>query len=186
MAVYADNRVKLTYREYQHFPDDGKRHEIIDGEHHMSPAPSYNHQTVSRWIQYQLMRQIEEPGRGVVIDAPVDVELNEINIVQPDIVVVAQSRREVVSPARIVGLPDLIVEILSPSNPRQDTELKLRLYEQVGVPEYWIVDGEAKRLFRYRLAGAAYEPPTTHESSIEYERLEMKATVDLALVWKRT
>ena len=186
MAVHAEHKVKLTWREYQHFPDDGKRHEIIDGEHHTSPAPGYNHQTVSRWIWYQLMRQIEEPGHGVVINAPVDVELNEINIVQPDIVVVATSRREVVSPARIVGVPDLIIEILSPSNPRHDTELKLGLYEQAGVPEYWIVDGQARRLLRYRYIDGAYGSPTTHVSSIVYERLEMRATVDLALVWKRT
>lgn len=185
MAARTDNGVKLTYEEFSKLPDDGLRHEIIDGAHCASPSPSYSHQTISRWIQYQLMRQIEEPGFGVVINAPVDVELTAVDIVEPDLVVVAGSRREIIIQSRIRGVPDLLVEVLSPSNPSHDTHAKLHLYERVGVPEYWIVDGEAERLLRYVIQGTHYGTPEVRRSSIEYHRLEMHATVDLELVWSR-
>jgi hypothetical protein len=61
---------KLGYREYCCFPDDGRRHEIIDGDHYVNPAPSTYHQTVSRRLQHQLYTQIELTGRGVVYNAP--------------------------------------------------------------------------------------------------------------------
>ena len=185
MAVYTESGVKLTYKEFRHFPDDGRRHEIIDGVHYVSPSPSNVHQSVSRWLQQQLMAQIEAVGTGIVVDAPMDVELTETNIVEPDLVVVATSRMEIVIESRVLGVPDLLVEILSPSNPKHDTELKLKLYEQVQVPEYWIVNPEAEELCCYRLGPEGYEEPSSHSNTIHYTRLEMKADVDLSLVWTK-
>ena len=183
MSEEIREKIRLTYREYRHFPDDGKRHEIIDGDHYVSPSPNTPHQTVSRWIQMQLFRQIEEPGYGYVIDAPMDVELTDYDIVQPDLIVVAKSRRLVVKPIRVIGVPDLLVEILSPSNPEHDRELKLSLYQRVEVPEYWIVDPEAQHVDRYRLADGRYGEPTRETERIAYRHLEMEAEVDLTRVW---
>ena len=76
-------RAKLGYREYCCFPDDGWRHEIIDGDHVMTPAPSTSHQTVSKRLQHQLYMQVELAGLGLVFNAPVDVQLTEHDIVQP-------------------------------------------------------------------------------------------------------
>jgi Uma2 family endonuclease len=184
MADRVGDKVRLTYREYRHFPDDGKRHEIIDGDHYVSPSPLTAHQTASRWIQMQMFRQIEEAGTGYVIDAPMDVELTDYDIVQPDIIVVAQSRRLVIKPVRVIGIPDLVVEILSPSRRQYDRELKHSLYERTQVPEYWIVDTESQFVDRFVLQGERYGEAHRETERIDYARLEMSAEVDLLRVWK--
>lgn len=184
MAEPVRERSRLTYSEYCDFPNDGKRHEIIDGDHYVSPSPSNPHQSASRWIQMQLFRQIEEVGTGYVINAPMDVELTDYDIVQPDIIVVAQSRRLVIKPVRVIGAPDVVIEILSPSNVNHDRVTKLSLYERVAIPEYWIVDTEAQRLDRYTLGDRGYGDPIRVTETIEYRHLEMAATVDLIRVWR--
>jgi Uma2 family endonuclease len=131
---------KYTYREYQYFPNDGKRHEIIDGEHCVNPVPSTKHQTVSRHLLFQLYTQIEITKRGRIFNAPTDVELSEHDIVQPDLIVVMNDKRQIITPRSIQGIPDLCIEILSASNPNHDRVLKLEMYRRCGVPEYWIVD----------------------------------------------
>ena len=83
----------------------------------MNSAPSLYHQTVSRRIQFQLYTEIELAELGQVFDAPVDVQLSEHDIVQPDLVIVSKQRRHILTPTKIKGVPDLIVEILSPSDP---------------------------------------------------------------------
>lgn len=155
-------RAKLGYREYCCLPDDGRRHEIIDGDHYMTPAPTTTHQTVSKRLQYQLYTQVELAGLGLVFNAPVDVQLTDHDIVQPDLVVVLEDRTRMVTHTKIVGPPDLIVEILSPSTAAIDTSLKKQLYERIGVGEYWIADPENLRVEQYRLVEGVYQllPPT--------------------------
>jgi len=130
----------LDYSHYVCFPDDGRRHEIIEGEHYVNPAPSTYHQTVSRRIQFELYSQIELRQLGQVFNAPVDLQLGNHNIVQPDIVVILAAHQHIITPTKIKGIPDLIIEILSPSSVENDQVLKRRVYESAGVPEYWIVD----------------------------------------------
>lgn len=149
-------RAKLGYREYCCFPDDGRRHEIIDGDHYMTPAPSTTHQTVSKRLQYQFYTQVELTGLGLVFDAPVDVQLTEHDIVQPDLVVVLKDRTRMITHTKINGVPDFVVEILSPSTAVVDTTLKKQLYERAGVAEYWIADPDAQRLDRFRLVDGGY------------------------------
>ena len=120
MATGTEIKEKLGYAQYLTFPDDGNRHEIINGEHYMNAAPSTYHQTVSRRIQFQLYTQIELRGLGAVYDAPVDVQLSDNDIVQPDLVVVLNANRSIIIPAKIVGVPDMIVEIISPSSSEND------------------------------------------------------------------
>ena len=84
MATFVNSQTKLTYEDYELLPEDGKIHEIIDGEHFMIPVPDTNHTTLSRRIQFQLYEQIEEKELGVVFDASTDVQLSQIDIVQPD------------------------------------------------------------------------------------------------------
>ena len=82
---YNEPTTKLTYDDYVLFPNDGMRHEIIHGRHYMNPAPSPRHQTVSRHIQFQLYQQIELKRHGQVFNAPIDLQLSETDVVQPDI-----------------------------------------------------------------------------------------------------
>jgi hypothetical protein len=73
MSVKVGGRTKLTYEEYRHFPDDGRRHEIIDGEHYVSPSPGSRHQNASRHIQFSLYEQLERNGTAQVYNAPMDL-----------------------------------------------------------------------------------------------------------------
>lgn len=145
-----------TVDEYEHLPNDGMRYEILDGELAMTPAPSTEHQRISRHLQFLLYRALELTGRAEVFDAPFDVELDRENLVQPDLVVVLAEHRDRLTPRRLVGPPDLAVEILSPSTAPQDLETKLRLYARFGVTGYWVVDPERRELVEYLLEGNAY------------------------------
>ena len=106
--------IKLTYAYYVQLPDDGNIHEIIDGDHYMSPALGTDHQRISRRIQFQLMAQIEQTGIGEVFDAPTDLQLSDFDIDQPDLMVTLGEPGTYVSPTKIIGPPSLVVEILSP------------------------------------------------------------------------
>ena len=140
MTTETTERKKLTYEDYAQIPEDGCQHEIIDGEHYVNPAPSTYHQAVSRRIQFLLYAQIELTQRGVVINAPYDVQLFAHDILQPDIVVVLNARQHIITPSRIQGTPDLVIEILSMSSESRDRKLKRARYQKAGVPEFWIVD----------------------------------------------
>ena len=173
---------KYSYREYQYFPNDGNRHEIIDGEHYMSPAPSTKHQTVSRRIQFQLYSQIELVGRGKVFDAPTDVELADHDIVQPDLIIVMKDRNRIITPKRIRGIPNLVVEILSESNSAQDRVLKFEMYQRVQVPEYWIVDPEEESIEQWVLKEEKYHLLGPHRNAIVCHAID-DIHVELAFVW---
>jgi len=120
---------KLTYEHYTQLPDDGNRHEIVDGVHYMNPAPIPYHQALSRHIQFQLYSAIELNNLGEVIDAPIDVQFSNHDVVQPDLVVVLKGNN-IATRTNLKGTPDLIIEILSPSTSSRDEGLKKELYEQ--------------------------------------------------------
>lgn len=171
---------KLTYQDYVCFPDDGKQHEIIDGDHYMSPAPGTYHQAVSRRLQFQLYTQIERCGLGSVINAPVDVQLSEHDVVQPDLVVVLTGNR-IITPTKVKGVPEHLIEIVSPSTEQNDRVLKFSVYERAGVPEYWIVDPREHVLSRYVWTGGKYQQ-WPHEECVPVSYLSDIA-VDLRDVW---
>ncbi|MEM1228699.1 MAG: Uma2 family endonuclease [Planctomycetota bacterium] len=172
---------KLTYREYSCYPDDGQRHEIIDGVHYMNPAPSTYHQTVSRRLQFQLYSRIELTGLGQVFNAPVDLQLSDHDIVQPDIVVITNDRR-IITPSKIKGVPNLIVEILSPSTVKNDRDLKFSLYEQSLVDEYWIVDPFDHQVEQFVQDNGAYRQSILSES-ITLGSVQPAADIKLKEVW---
>ncbi|MEW6742735.1 MAG: Uma2 family endonuclease [Planctomycetota bacterium] len=182
MAIYADSKVKLTYAEYRQFPKDGRRHEIIDGDHFAQPTPPTYHQTVSRRILFQIYEQLEKPGLGEVYDAPTDLQLTETDIVQPDLIVVLKRERKIVTPTKIKGIPDLVVEILSESTERTDRTLKLELYRRTRVPEYWIVDPTDHLVEQYILEGDQYRLAGKPHDQIAFQGAP-GVTVDLDEVW---
>ncbi len=174
---------KLTYNEYVLFPDDGNCHEIIDGRHYMNAVPVPRHQAISRHIQFQLYQQVELMKLGQVIDSPIDLQLSEVDVVQPDLVVVLEGNR-IITQTRIRGVPDLVIEILSPSNRRHDTELKKQLYEQFAVPEYWIVDPDECVVVRFRLDETGrFGPSIEFRDAIAFDGVPGGAIVDLTRVW---
>ena len=140
MSTISSKGHKWTYDDYANIPEDGKRHEIIDGEHFVNSSPSTQHQHVSKRLQYQLYCKIELAGLGVLYNAPIDVQLSEFDIVQPDLVIILNANVRKITPSKIKVAPHLVVEILSPSTAGNDRTIKKDLYERSGVSEYWIVD----------------------------------------------
>jgi len=114
------------------------------------------HQVVSRQLQFALMAQLKQPKIAQVFDAPMDVILEPTTVVQPDLIVIANTRRHIVTARAIEGVPNVIVEILSPSSMDRDTYIKRKLYERCGVDEYWIVDPEYGSLEVWRHDGQRY------------------------------
>lgn len=183
MAIIINSETKLTYSDYVLLPEDGKIHEIIDGEHYMIPAPETYHQTLSRRIQFQLYTQIEERELGVVFNAPTDVQMSDIDVVQPDLIVILAARKSIISPSKVIGAPDLVIEIISESMGRKDRELKLGLYQKAGVPEYWLVDPKSQQITVYRLIKSGqYESAGSFHDEVCYQAIQ-GVTVDLSRVW---
>ncbi len=118
---------------------DGRRYEVIDGVLYMTTAPSSFHQWIIRQIVRTLFEQIDDRGIGVTTWAPIGLFMPHCDPVQPDIVVVRAGDLGIFQERRIFGVPALLVEVLSPSNPEQDTHIKRGAYARAGVPEYWIV-----------------------------------------------
>jgi Uma2 family endonuclease len=157
MSIDVKSTTKLTYEDYCLIPDDGRRHEIIDGVHYVNAAPSTYHQHVSKRLQYQLYTKIELAGHGVMYNAPVDVHLTKHDVVQPDLVVILNAKKFIITPTKVKGVPDLLVEILSPSSIDHDRERKRNLYESCGIPEYWIVDPFDHKLEQLVLRDGRYQ-----------------------------
>ena len=148
--------VKLTYDDFVLFPDDGKRHELIDGEHYVTPSPNLKHQAIVRNLVATIAPFLRAHPIGKVYDAPLDVVFSHFDVVEPDLLYVSEARREVLTRQNIQGAPDLVVEVGSPSTRRRDEKLKHQLYERFGVSEYWIVDPDIDAVRVYRLADGKY------------------------------
>ena len=141
----------ITWQDVQQMPEDGNRYEAIEGDVYMTPAPTFRHQRVSLRLLVALDRILEQPGHGVVVQAPFGVEFPATGEgVQPDLLFVSNERRGHITDAGLTGAPDLVVEILSPSTASRDRGLKLRLYERQGVREYWIVDADENTVDAWR------------------------------------
>lgn len=151
------DQLKLTYDDYLNLPNDGKRHEIIDGEHYMTPAPQTRHQIVLRNIGRILSIYVEDNDLGQLLYAPIDVLLSETTVVQPDIIFIRKKREQIIKRNYIEGPPDLIIEILSPGNENLDRVTKMKHYAIFGVGEYWLIDYEARILEQYVLRGDIFE-----------------------------
>ncbi len=179
MTVHSQSGRKWTYEDYAAIPPDLLRHEIIDGEHFVNSAPSLYHQEVSVRLAAQLFRAIAESGLGMVYCAPIDVQLSEHDVVQPDLVVVLEGNRDILIPSRVMGPPDLVIEILSPSTRTNDRTRKKDLYCEAGVPEYWIVDSETHTVQQYRHRAGVYELVATANDEITTPYV----TLDLTRIW---
>lgn len=140
-----------TYEDWLRLPSDGWKYEVIKGVLYMVPAPRPMHQDISRELLYRMLAFVKAQRLGRVYYAPVDVFLpGQETPVQPDLLFIIRERLDMVRPDEgIFGAPDLVVEVLSPSDWYTDRKVKFALYAETGVREYWIVDpksyGEVRR-----------------------------------------
>jgi Uma2 family endonuclease len=147
-----------TYDDYLRLPNDGRRYEIIEGVLYVSPAPKYRHQFAAGALFALLWHYVRERGLGVVLAAPFEVYLSErIRPLQPDIIFLRAEVQPSIDASGFDGIPDLAVEILSPSSIRRDRFIKFAVYENAGVPEYWIVDPETRSVEVYVWRNGLYE-----------------------------
>ncbi len=158
--------VKLTYDDFVSLPDDGSRHELIDGEHLMTPSPSRKHQAVVWNLTVMIGAYLERHPIGRAFAAPFDVVFSAFDVVEPDLLFVSNAREgAVLTPQHVRGAPDLIVEVSSPATRKRDETAKRRLYERFGVAEYWVVDPEIDTIKVYRQSDGTYV--RTAELSLE-------------------
>ncbi|MFD0673906.1 Uma2 family endonuclease [Cohnella sp. GCM10027633] len=127
-----------TYEDYAKLPDNGNQYEIVAGILELKPSASTTHQRISHRLTSVLTDSCED--EYIILYAPMDVILSEQDTRQPDILMIQRSRSGIVHEHAVVGPPDLVVEIVSPTSVKRDRTMKLRTYAQFGVPEYWIVD----------------------------------------------
>lgn len=176
----APSGMKLTYDDFLLFPDDGKRHELIDGEHYVTPSPNTKHQAVSGNLYFLVREWLERHPVGRVFYAPFDIVFTQFDVVEPDLLYMSNERAaEILTSKHVTGAPEIIVEIGSPGTRKRDETIKRRLYERSGVAEYWVIDPELDVVRLYRAEQGKFGRPvelsaeagdvltTTHLSGLE-------------------
>jgi Uma2 family endonuclease len=180
-------KLQFTYEDYLLFPDDGRRHELIGGEHYVTPSPSEKHQIAAANLHLDLGSFVRKRGLGRVFFSPFDLVLSPQDVVQPDLLFISHPRAAVAKRQGTAAVPELVIEILSDSTRKTDETVKRKLYEWAGVSEYWIVDPVLETVKVYRLADGAYE--RVAELSVEAgDRLETPLlpglTISLAQIFE--
>jgi Uma2 family endonuclease len=162
-------KTRMSATEFFALPEMNTPTELIDGELIMAPSPVPKHQGISAET-YVVLRGLIPNGK--LFYAPIDVYLDEGNVVQPDILWVAEGGQCQITDKRLVGAPDLIVEILSPGTTRRDRREKYELYERFGVREYWMIDPDEEYVEVHHLQDGRFQrqgvyiPEQTFESRV--------------------
>ncbi len=153
MPTTSHRDARLTYEDFCRIPDDGMRHEIIDGVHYVTPSPVLRHQRLMARLHLAIGTFLERhPEVGEVFLSPLDTVFSPWDVVEPDLIFVAADQLDILTEPNIQGAPALVVEILSPSTRRRDLGIKRLLFDRGGVREYWVVDPKAHELTVYRRA----------------------------------
>lgn len=156
MGATAITKDKKTFKDYQQLPE-GAAYQLINGEIIMSPSPNRSHQKLIGRIFTKILELCDKNGIGEVYFAPSDVYLDDENVVQPDIYFVSKNNLFILNDNGAEGAPNMIIELLSPSNAYYDLKTKLQLYEKHGVKEYFIVDPEDDIVIAYKLIDSKYK-----------------------------
>lgn len=158
IAVEPGHRsTKLTYTDYLALPDDGLRHEIIDGKHYVTPSPVTRHQRISLRLSHLIQNYLDAHPAGELFTAPFDVLLSNHDIVVPDLLYLSTARAHFLTSKNLQGPPDLVVEILSPGTRRRDQGLKRNRYERLGVEEYWLIDPDQDAVLVHRRGTSGFD-----------------------------
>lgn len=176
MGVFVEK--KLTVRAFQALDvfEENYLYELLDGEIVKRSSPATDHQRISKKLFRSFDSFVEANRLGEVFYAPFDVILDEFNMSQPDLIFISAANSGIVNEGCIEGVPDLLVEILSPGTFKTDRGLKFRLYRQAGVAEYWIVDPRSHSIEVYVLNEGDYE---LMWSGLDGEEVESKVLAGL-------
>lgn len=149
--------IKYTVEDYLNLAEsETERYELLEGEVILVPAPNWFHQSIAAELFERLSRFVKEHDLGVVRFAPLDVELSNHDVAQPDLIFLSHENLDLVQEGRVRGAPDLVVEIFSPSTEQRDRTTKRTLYARHGVQEYWLVDPDAETIEVLSLGDEGY------------------------------
>lgn len=140
-----------TYEEFARLPDDGNRYEVIAGDLEVTPSPRPKHQNVVGALAEFVRPFVRRHDLGQVFPGPIDVLFGEGDYLVPDFVFVRRQQLGTVTDRGVESAPDLVVEVLSKSTAARDRTVKRERYALYGVPEYWVIDPDRRRVEVYRL-----------------------------------
>jgi Uma2 family endonuclease len=181
---------KLTSDAFLKLPgieDDGRRHELIDGEHVVTPSPATVHQRLVGELYLALAEIVRASDLGEVFLGPFDVVLSNHDVLEPDLLVVLEDQAEIVTGKHVRGAPAVVIEVLSPGTRRRDLTTKRAIYARSGVREYWIVDPEARsvRVCRWRAGRESVDDRTAGAGGILVSELLPGLEIDLSGLFAR-
>lgn len=145
------------FRQLEFDESDDAYYELINGYIMKKSAPRPQHQRISMRLSILLGSFIKENKIGELFASPIDVFLDDLNAVQPDLVFVPTENQAIITDDGIMGIPDLMIEIISPSSVLRDRVDKKNLYERLNVKEYWIIDPQYQDIEVYTIQNGRYE-----------------------------
>lgn len=144
----AEAAIKASVKDYRQLPE-GAKYQLIEGEIIVMPSPTVNHQKTSLKLTLAIGNIVEKKKLGTLLYSPMDVFLDDENVLQPDLLFVSRDRESIIQQDGIHGAPDVVIEILSPKTAYYDSKKKRQLYEKAGVLEYWLIDPDDKEVIGY-------------------------------------
>jgi Uma2 family endonuclease len=169
---------RWTAKLVRALPDDGKRYELVSGELVVTPSPAPLHQSILAALYDRMSPYLQRTGAGRLLWSPADLAFGEDEILQPDLFVLPASLPLEFRAWSEVTTLLLAIEALSPTTARYDRILKRRRYQRAGVPEYWIVDPDARVIERWRPND---ERPEVASEILEWQPLAESAALQLDL-----
>lgn len=155
---------------------EGTRCQLINDTIVISPAPIYEHQSLSRDIAFAIYRKALAHGLGEVLLAPFDVYLSSKDVFQPDIIFILEERRNIIERKGVIGAPDMVIEIVSGSTSTYDHSVKKDVYEQAGVKEYWMIHPTSKRCEGFLLKEGKFDVIEPTKGSFFIQLLDLPFT----------
>ncbi|MBL8879195.1 MAG: Uma2 family endonuclease [Phycisphaerales bacterium] len=148
--------IRLKYADLAGIPPDGKRYETLEGSLFMSPSPTSGHQVIVGNLHWELRTFVQSRHLGKVLLSLLDVELEDFTVVEPDLIFITERNAAIIQESHVRGVPDLLVEVVSPTSRNRDLREKRNIYARVGVPHDWIVDIEERVIWELALTDGAY------------------------------
>lgn len=145
------------FRQMEFDENDDAFYELINGYIMKKSAPKPQHQNISMYLSIEIGTFIKHRGLGKLFASPIDVFLDDLNAVQPDLVFIPTENQAMITDDGIIGIPDLMIEIISPSSVLRDRVDKKNLYERLNVKEYWIIDPQYQDIEVYTVQNGRYE-----------------------------
>jgi Uma2 family endonuclease len=148
----------ITAAEYRAMPEGPPYYELIEGELVMEPSPSSHQQEIAGNVFSLLRAHVRAQQLGKVLIAPLDVFLSEANVLQPDVLFLANANLSLLRDDGVHGAPDLVVEVVSPSNGANELKRKRPIYVRSGVKEEWLIVPTLEQIHRYDFAIDSAKP----------------------------